>query len=66
MGLGEKVRSVVGKPRVLDGGMLIVFLLLATGVIWGLLFGSSQVAQPLPLLRSAKEIIGLWRNMLRN
>ena len=49
MGLGKKVGSVVGKPRVLDGGMLIVFLLLATGVIWGLLFGSSQVAQPLPL-----------------
>ena len=43
MGLGKKVGSVVGKPRVLDGGTLIVFLLLATGVMWGLLFGSSQV-----------------------
>lgn len=49
MGLGKKVGSVVGKQRVLEGGMLIIFLLLATGAIWGLFFGSAQVVPPLPL-----------------
>jgi len=49
MGLRKKVGSVAGKQRVLEGGGLIVFLLLAAWAIWGLLFGSSQVAQPLPL-----------------
>ena len=49
MGLRKEVGSVAGKQRVLEGGMLFVFLLLAIGAIWGLLFGSSQVAQPLQL-----------------
>lgn len=49
MGLGKKFGSVAGKGRVWEGGTLIIFLLLATGAIWGLLLGSSQDAQPLPL-----------------
>ncbi|MHC1714171.1 MAG: serine hydrolase [Acidaminococcaceae bacterium] len=41
--------SVTSKQRVLDGGLLIVFLLLATRAIGVLLLRSSQVAQPLPI-----------------
>ena len=50
MRMGKKIgRMAMSKERLLDGAWLIVFLLLATRMIGGLLFGSSQVAQPLPL-----------------
>lgn len=49
MWLWKKVGSVTSRRRVLDGAWLIIFLLLATRAIGGLIFGSSQVAQPLPL-----------------
>ena len=50
MRMGKKIgRMAMSKDRLLDGAWLIVFLLLATRMIGGLLFGSSQVAQPLPL-----------------
>ncbi len=49
MWLGKKVGRVASKKMVLDGGGLIAFLLLAAWAIQGLLLGSTQVAQPLPL-----------------
>ncbi|MHC1718637.1 MAG: serine hydrolase domain-containing protein [Acidaminococcaceae bacterium] len=49
MWLWEKFGRATNKQRVLDGGWLIISLLLATRMIGGLLFGSSQVEQPLPL-----------------
>lgn len=49
MWLGEKGGRGTGKKSVLDGGGLILFLLLTAWAIQGLLFGSSQVAPPLPL-----------------
>ncbi|MHC1714191.1 MAG: serine hydrolase domain-containing protein [Acidaminococcaceae bacterium] len=50
MRLVKKIgRMTMSKERLLDGAWIIVFLLLATRMIGGLLFGSSQVAQPLPI-----------------
>lgn len=49
MWLWKKIGSVTSWQRVFDGAWLIVFLLLATRAIGGLIFGSSQAAQPLPL-----------------
>lgn len=49
MSLRKKVGRVTSKQIVLDGAWLIIFLFLATRMIGGLLFGSSQVSQPLPL-----------------
>lgn len=49
MSLRKKIGIVTSKQRVLDGAWLIVFLFLATRMIGGLLFGSSQEVQPLPL-----------------
>ncbi|NCD07841.1 MAG: class A beta-lactamase-related serine hydrolase [Negativicutes bacterium] len=49
MSLRKKIGRVTNKRRVLDGAWLIVFLFLATRMIGGLIFGSSQVVQPLPL-----------------
>ena len=49
MSLKKEVGRVTNGQRFLDGAWLIIFLLLATKMIGGLLFGSSQVAQPLPL-----------------
>lgn len=49
MSLRKKIGRVTSKQRILDGTWLIVFLFLATRMIGGLLFGSSQAVQPLPL-----------------
>lgn len=49
MWLWKKFGRVTSKKIVLDGAWLIISLLLATRMIGGLLFGSSQVEQPLPL-----------------
>lgn len=50
MRLRKKIgRMATNKEKLLDGAWLIVFLLLATRMIGGLLFASSQVEPPLPL-----------------
>ena len=49
MWLWKKFGRVTSKKIVLDGAWLIISLLLATRMIGGLLFGPSQVEQPLPL-----------------
>ena len=45
----KKAVRAASKRKVLDAGWLILFLLLATKMIGGFLFGASQVVQPLPL-----------------
>lgn len=45
----KKAVRAASKRKVLDAGWLILFLLLATRMIGGFLFGASQVVQPLPL-----------------
>ncbi|MGL5207388.1 MAG: serine hydrolase domain-containing protein [Acidaminococcaceae bacterium] len=47
--LGKRILRRMSRQRVFDGAWLIVFLLLATRMIGGLFFASSQAEQPLPL-----------------
>ncbi|WP_346353096.1 serine hydrolase domain-containing protein [Azotosporobacter soli] len=47
-------RGIFRTQRLLDGGGLVAFLLLTTGLIWGLLSAPSQLAEPLPLPPLAK------------
>ncbi|HWR38133.1 MAG TPA: serine hydrolase domain-containing protein [Patescibacteria group bacterium] len=43
------IAKTAGQRRLLDGSAFVFFLLLASGAIWSLVYGSAQVKQPLPL-----------------